>query len=243
VQFVGFKNYMKFIDDLYFWRSLLISLLLTGATLIIENGIGLLLATLVYFLWSKKSHGIYNALIFAPVVIPPIYVGILWSWFAHPDLGLVNIFIQPLFGKRLSLLGDPVTALLTVIIANNWKWIGFAFSIYLAALQEMPVSMYEAAQLDGANRLRIFFYIILPALKRTFLILMVLITAGAFQTFDLVFSMTAGGPGRSTAVLPLYIYEMAFFYYDFGYASAMSVIMFLITIGLSLIYFRFIKLK
>jgi len=234
---------MKFIDDLYFWRSLLISLLLTGATLIIENGIGLLLATLVYFLWSKKSHGIYNALIFAPVVIPPIYVGILWSWFAHPDLGLVNIFIQPLFGKRLSLLGDPVTALLTVIIANNWKWIGFAFSIYLAALQEMPVSMYEAAQLDGANRLRIFFYIILPALKRTFLILMVLITAGAFQTFDLVFSMTAGGPGRSTAVLPLYIYEMAFFYYDFGYASAMSVIMFLITIGLSLIYFRFIKLK
>ncbi|RLI39214.1 hypothetical protein DRO64_10840 [Candidatus Bathyarchaeota archaeon] len=209
--------------------------------MIIENGMGLILATLV----SRVSRGrrLYNVMIFAPVVIPPIYVGILWSWFAHKDLGLISTILQPLLNKRVALLGEPFTALLMVIIANNWKWIGFAFAIYLAAIQEIPVDIYEAAELDGAGGFQTFLHITLPMLKRTFLTLMILITAGAFQTFDLVYSMTGGGPGRSTAVLPLYIYEVAFFYYDVGYASAMSVIMLLISLTLSLIYLRVLRVR
>lgn len=240
-QFVGLTNYIKCIDDHYFWSSLIVSLLLTVSTLIIENGVGLVLATLV----SRVSRGrrLYNVMIFAPVVVPPIYVGILWSWFAHKDLGLISALLQSFLMKPIALLGEPFTALLTIIIANNWKWIGFAFAIYLAALQEIPVELYEAAELDGASGLESFFHITLPMLKRTFLTLMILITAGAFQTFDLVYSMTGGGPSRSTAVLPLYIYEVAFFYYDIGYASAMSVIMFLITLVLSIIYLRVLRVK
>lgn len=240
-QFIGLANYVKCIDDQYFWSSLLVSLLLTATTLMIENGVGLILAILV----SRVSRGrrLYNVMIFAPVVVPPVYVGILWSWFAHKDLGLINAFLQPFFMKPIALLGEPSTALLTVIIANNWKWIGFAFAIYLAALQEIPIELYEAAELDGAGGFKSFLHVTLPMLKRTFLTLMILITAGAFQTFDLVYSMTGGGPGRSTAVLPLYIYEVAFFYYDIGYASAMSVVMFLITLALSIFYLRVLKAK
>ena len=239
VRFIGPSNYLRLADDPYFWSSLTISLILTGATLIIENAAGLLLAVLV----SQVIRGsrLYNMLIFAPVVIPPVYVGILWSWFAHKDLGLVSPLFQFFHGEKVALLGEPLTALFMVIIANNWKWIGFAFAIYLASLQEISPVLYEAAQLDGASRLRIFLHIILPMLKKTIIMLSVLITAGAFQTFDLVYSMTEGGPGRSTEVLPLYIYKVAFFYYDIGLASAMAVIMFLITLSVSFVYLRILR--
>jgi ABC-type sugar transport system permease subunit len=238
-RFVGLSNYSRLADDPYFWSSLTISLILTGATLIIENTLGLLLAVLVS--QALRGRRLYNTLIFAPVVIPPIYVGILWSWFAHKDLGLISPLFQFFSGEKIALLGEPFTALLTIIVANNWKWIGFAFAIYLASLQEIPSNLYEAAQLDGANRFRIFFHIILPMLKKTIIMLSVLITAGAFQTFDLVYSMTEGGPARSTEVLPLYIYRVAFFYYDVGLASAMAVIMFLITLSVSFIYLRILR--
>jgi len=234
-QFVGFYNYYNIILDNSFWTSLLVTAYFLFGSVAGQLILGLLLA--VYLKGQKLIiRSIVEIFAIIAWVMPEVVTGFAWISFLNYPGGLGNVLISFLGLSQPWLFTHP---LFSVTVANIWRGSTFSLLMFIAALDGIPKELPEAAKVDGGNQLQIFFHVTLPLIKTTILTDLVLITLFTIGAFTLVFTMTSGGPGDATDLLSIYAYRQAFNFYSIGYGSAVSVIMLIIGILLSITYVTF----
>ena len=198
----------------------------------------------------ERVKGIFRTLFFLPVLAPSVGVAIMWGFIFHPQRGLLNAIIGKFAGKLIGInwTGDPKlviwgipVALFAIIIAYLWQDLGYNMVIFIAALQGIPESIKDAAKIDGANWWQMLTKIIIPLLMPTILLTAILTMISAFQVFDIIQVMTDGGPKDQTQVLLLNIYNYAFRYQKMGWAAAVSIVMFLLILTISLVQSRLLR--
>jgi len=223
--FVGLKNYGKFFSDPTSLLVLRNNFLWTVLTLAIPTALGLLLAVLLNT--GVRARVVFRSIFYSPAVLPLVAVGIVWAWIYNPMFGVINNFLKMMGLHALARpwLGDPRIALYSVILTAIWQGTGFPMLLFLAGLQGIPKELYEAAEIDGAGSLQSFFYITLPSLRETFVVVVSLLIVNSLRVFDLVYAMTWGGPGKATQVLGTWMYFNTFVYHRAGFGSSIAWIM------------------
>ena len=237
---VGFDNYVRaFTADPIFLQSLKTTFIY--AIFYVGIIVVLALALAVFANQKKPGVGAIRAFIFIPVVTSFIVVSIVWGMLLNPDLGIVNGLLQTLGLNRLMFLTSKTQALPTLIAISVWKDVGYSVIILVAGLKGVPEMLHEAAIVDGANAWQRFWSVTLPSIKRQLMFVVVWATMGAFQVFIPVYSLTQGGPSRSTNVVVYYIYKEAFVFGEMGYASALSIILLFILLAVSIFQMRILR--
>ena len=234
---IGFENYLEITEDARFWFSLKLTVIYTIITVFLQVVIGLGLA--MAFFRGFKGQGIMRVSVLLPMILAPVVVGLTWrTLILTPEYGILDyLFILLGFGSKPWLV-DPTWALISVIIIHTWQWTPFAFLVFLASLNAMPEEPLEAALLDTCSNWQRFRYVILPMLRPAIIIVLIFRTMIALRAFAAIFSATGGGPGTSTEILNLYAYRVSFNSLDLGYGAALGTVLLLITIGISLVFFR-----
>jgi sn-glycerol 3-phosphate transport system permease protein len=222
--FVGLDNYRALLDDPIFWQALSNNAVYALAT--IPLSIVLSLAMALWVDGKVRGRAALRMAYFTPTVLPMIAIANIWLFFFTPDYGLLDRVLGGLFGMAPhNWIGSRSTALWAMIAVAVWKEAGFFMIFYLAALQMIPPSLYEAARIEGASRARVFWRVTLPLLGPTTLFVLVNAVIGAFRLVDHIVVMTRGGPDNTTALLLFYIYEIGFRFWDTGLASALTVVL------------------
>ena len=240
-EWIGFLNYEDLLYDGLFWRALGNTLYYTVWS--VPSGIiaSLMLAMLINT--KLPGAGIYRTIFYIPVVAPLIAAALVWILFYDASSGFFN-YVLGQFGIRpVDWLNNSYTAMPAIILMSVWKGLGFNMVIFLAALQAIPRELHEAAALDGAGRVRQFFAITLPLLTPATVYVVITSLIASFQVFAQVIVMTNGGPNNSTVTTVHYIYRTAFQNLEFGYASAMAMVMFLLLVLASFINLRLFSRK
>lgn len=234
---IGIENYLDVTEDARFWFSLKLTVIYTIITVFLQVVIGLGLA--MAFFRGFKGQGIMRVSVLLPMILAPVVVGLTWrTLILTPEYGILDyLFILLGFGSKPWLV-DPTWALISVIIIHTWQWTPFAFLVFLASLNAMPEEPLEAALLDTCSSWQRFRYVILPMMRPAIIIVLIFRTMIALRAFAAIFSATGGGPGTSTEILNLYAYRVSFNSLDLGYGAALGTVLLLITIGISLIFFR-----
>ncbi|WP_277679900.1 carbohydrate ABC transporter permease [Gracilibacillus dipsosauri] len=237
VEFIGFRNYELVFQDELFYKSMWIAFVFAFGSLIPTVIISLLLAVMLNQKWFPFVN-LMRAIYFLPTVVSMVAVSFVWLWLFNPQLGPINPILNTIGIPTQQFLGDSNQALAILILVNVWKSIGFNLIIYLAGLQGIDKSLYEAARIDGAKSFQSFRYITWPMLTPvTFFVVAMLIING-FQVFDQINIMTGGGPARSTYAIVYYIYQKGFSETNFGYASVLAVLLFIVILVLTVLYHR-----
>ncbi|ACL70304.1 carbohydrate ABC transporter permease [Halothermothrix orenii] len=234
-QFIGLYNYSKLFSDRLFWTGLKNNFIFVLIVVPLQTAFALGLALLVNM--KLKLSKFFRTMYFVPTVTTMIVVSVIWSFLYHPE-GLINGFLSFVSGgslESIDFLRETRWAFPSIMFMSIWQGVGFQMLIFLAGLQEIPESLYEAAEIDGANSFKRFLYITLPQLKNTTIFVIISTTILAFRLFTQVFVMTNGGPRNSTYTVMLHIYNMAFKRLNIGYGSALTVIFFSIILIISLI--------
>lgn len=224
--FIGLENYRLLISDERFIDSLLVTLIYVVGTVPVGVGLALLVALLLN--QNIRFIYLYRTAFFIPYITSMVAVATVWKWLYNTDYGLINGVLSQIGLFEPPWLSQQGWAMLSIVIMSIWKGLGFNMVIFLAGLQNISPSMYEAAKIDGANAYQRFFYITIPLLRHTTLFVMVMAIIGSFQVFDQVYVMTNGGPANSTSVIVYYVYQNAFLFFKQGYASAMAYVLFAI---------------
>ena len=222
--YVGDRNYIQALHDAVWWTSLEHGLFFAAVALTVMDGLGLLLALGV----DQKIRGqsVYRVVFYLPPILSGIVVAIVWKWLYQPYGGPLNELLKAvgLPQAQHAWLGDQSTALWAVSLASVWQGVGTPFLLFLAALQNVPSELADAAHVDGASTWATFRHVTWPSILPTVGLVSVLTFLGAMQMFNLVIAMTNGGPGYATEVPVLHIYRAAFELNEFGYATALTVI-------------------
>ena len=225
--FVGLENFINIAQDPLFWQSFMNTLVFAIVNTAIKVPLSLLAALLLTRKWLKGKR-FFRTAYFAPLVLPVAMAGLIFSLLLHPANGAVNDIIMSLglVSKPIDFLGDERLALLSLIFVSVWQIFGQYMIYWMAALQNVPESLYEAAELDGANERQKLFHVTLPVIKPVAVIITFLAFVNALRVFGLVVTMTGGGPGFKTYVVPYFIYTQALvdFPFRYGYASAAAVL-------------------
>ena len=239
-QFIGIKNYLRLFSNEIFLRALRNTFIYWGGTVAPSLIVGLLLA--VGLRRPFKGSGVLRSLYYLPNVISQVAVALMWLWiYDSAPSGALNSFLATLGIPRSNLLMDKNLSLFLVIIPGIWMMLGYNMVVYLAGLQGISDSYYEAASIDGASWFRQLVSITIPLLKPITFFLFIMSSIKAFQAFDQIYIMTRGGPVNSTTTVAYEIYENGFNYFKMGYASSMSVILLLIISIITLVNFRYGK--
>lgn len=230
----GLDNYVRmFTADNTFWISVGNTLEFVVLSTIPLVVLGLLIA--VALNRPLPAMGLFRTVFFSSYVLSISVVTLIWFMLLNPNRGILATFMQSLGLEPIAWLNDPNLAMPAIVVTSVWWTMGFNVVLFLAGLQDIPRALYEAAQIDGASTLRQFFSITLPMLRRTVLLVIILQIIASFQIFGQVFLMTRGGPSGTTRVLVQHIYERGFRGFELGYGSAMSIFLFSIMLGISLI--------
>lgn len=235
--FVGLDNYRKMAGDGSVWSSLGITVAYVLLCVPLQTVLALGLALLV----NQKVRGVkfFRALFVVPWMATPMVLGLVWSWIFDPKDGAINQFLD-LFGiTGPAWLSETSLALPAVALVHVWQNTGYNMLFFLAGLQGIPQELYDAAACDGATPRQRFWRVTLPLLNPTMFFVTVTNMIGAFQAFDTIYSMTAGGPSESTSVINYKIFHVAFKEFDFGYASTLSLVLFLVILLVTLAQVRF----
>lgn len=236
-RYIGLLNYQALLHDSEFWSSLWHT-----AEFALFSTPPLVVLSLAFALLANRDipgRWLFRLVFFAPYVLPVSVVGLIWVWLYEPDFGLINGFLQDLHIGAVNWLGDPHTALISVVITTVWWTLGFNFVLYLAGLQEIPPDLYEAAAIDGADQWTQLVRITIPLLGRTTTLVIILQVLASLKVFGQIYVMTNGGPGTSTRPVVQYLYETGFSSYYSGYASAISYLFFLFVLVVSIAQFVF----
>ena len=239
--FVGFDNYIKLFHSAEFWQVLKNTAIYTIGTVPLNMGLSLFVA----YVLNKKIAGkkFLRTAFFAPVIISPVAAAVIWRWIYDPNFGLMNYGLDFLGIDPINWLNDPTAAMFALIIMGVWKTLGVNMVLFSAGLQGIPENYYEAAEIDGAGRWSKFWNITIPLLTPTTFFIMVMSMIASFQVFDIVYVLTSGGPLGSTKVLVFYIYERAFQFFEMGYASAVSYILFALLFILTMLQVKYLKYR
>lgn len=233
---VGVRNYELLLSDPSFWHSVGVTLTYVFFVVALELAIGLGVA-LLFFRRFPGDHFL-RALFILPMVVAPVVVGLLWRYMLNPQFGIVNYLVSLAGLPRIDFLGEPALALPTLIVIDVWQWTPFTFLILLAALQGVPEDIIEAARIDGARSLRIFFDHILPMIRYPIAVALVLRLLDAFRVYDIVYMTTRGGPIDATQTLSWQIYDVGFKTFDIGYAAAYSWLMLILVVVVATVVLR-----
>jgi len=234
-KFIGLLNYERMLRDDLFFKGFGNTFIFAAVVVPLQTAFALGLAMLV----NKRLKGakVFRTTYFMPTVTVMVVVAVIWTFLYHPE-GLINGFLEVVsFGKwePMDFLNNERWAFPAIMFMSIWQGVGFQMLIFLAGLQEIPQSLYEAATIDGANKWKQFLHITLPQLRNTTTFVIIATTILALRLFDQVMVMTQGGPRGATYTIMLHIYNMGFKRLNVGYASALTVIFFLVVLGLSLL--------
>src|SRR5215207_1338404 len=235
-QFIGLQNFVEIAQDCVFWVALKNTLVYAAGVVPLSMGLGLLAALGLNVVLPGRT--VLRTIYFIPVVVSAVVVGTLASWIFNDNYGIVNSVLRQFGFARVNWLTSPQMAMITLIVSTVWIRLGFCMIVYLAGLQGIPHDFLVAAQVDGATALQRFRLITFPLLRPSTFLLLTLNVIYSFEAFDLVYVMTGGGPGYSTTVLPVYIYESAFELKRYGYANALGLILMVIILAFTLIQWR-----
>jgi ABC-type sugar transport system permease subunit len=238
--FVGIDNYVEAFTTPRFWDALGHTLFFAVTSVGLELLIGLWLALALNR--AFRGRGLVRAAVLVPWAIPTVVSALLWRFMFEGQHGIVNSALVSVRVLREPIvwLIHPQAAWVPVILADVWKTTPFVALLLLAGLQNIDASLYEAARIDGASAWRQFRHVTLPLLKSALLVALIFRTLDAFRVFDLIYALTGGGPGTSTEPISLYTFNALLQNLQFGYGSALSVIVFGVTFGLALVYIRFL---
>lgn len=235
--YIGWENYQFVLGDKLFWKSLTNTLFFTAISTVLRLAVGLALA-LMLFSRMTKMRTFFQGLFYMPTVTPMVAVSFVWMWMFNPQFGLINRF----FHLDINWLKNSNWAMIAIIIMTVWKDFGYATVLFLAGLMGLPEEVYEASRIDGANGWQTFKNITLPLLKPVTLFVTITSLISYFQTYIQILIMTEGGPGTSTFVISYLIFDEAFVNYNFGTASAIAVILFVVIAILTLLMFRYMDM-
>lgn len=240
-EFVGLQNFTRMLSDDTFWISLKNTFLYTigvvPLTLVCSLGLAILL--------NQKIKGVkfFRTAFFFPYVTSLVAIAVVWSMLFHPTMGPINQFLRVVIENPPGWLSSSDWALTAIIIVSVWRGMGYYMILYLAGLQGISKELYEAAAMDGANKWKQFIHITVPALRPTTFFVTIMLVINCFKIFDLVQVMTDGGPGRATNVLVYQVYSEAFVKFNFGYASAIAMVLFVIVLVITVIQFKWNQIR
>lgn len=235
--FVGFDNFVLVLNDPLTWSALGHSITFALVAAVGKVVLGLLIALLV----SRPGRGIsfFRSALFVPVLMSFVAVGLLWRFVLDPNLGLLNAALGAVgLPDDTAWLGNPDLALMSVIVVDIWKWLGYHVLLFVAALQSVRPELYENARLDGAGMFQQFRHVTLPSLKTMIGLNFIIAIAGGLNTFDLIYVMTQGGPQQSTELVLTLMYRLAFGLQQYGPASAIAFLLFIFVALLTVVQLR-----
>jgi len=235
-EWVAAANYIKLFKDPVAGKVFLNTLYYTAVSVPLNLVFSLFFAIILN--QKIRFRSLFRTAYFLPVVSASVAVSMVWMWLLDSNYGLVNTFLVSLHFHPVAWLGNPSTAMPSIIIVSVWKNMGWNMIIFLAALQDVPEDLYDAARIDGANRINLFRFLTLPLITSAIFFTTITGIIGSFQGFDLVYNMTQGGPARSTSVIGYYIWEQAFEYSKMGYGSSLAYALFLAIMVITLIQWR-----
>jgi ABC-type sugar transport system permease subunit len=239
-RFIGVQNYVEAFSDSRFWEAIGHTMAFAAVTVTLELVLGLTLAVAVDSM--TRGRGIVRTTMLLPWAVPTVVVGLVWRFIFETPSGLVNGVLERsgLMAQPPIWFADPLAAWLPLVLADVWKTTPFVAILLLAGLQVIDKSLYEAAQMDGASAWRQFTRITVPMLKPALLVALIFRAVDAFRVFDVIYVMTAGGPGTATEPIALYTFSALLENLRFGFGSALSVIVFAVTFVLALAAIRLI---
>jgi len=234
--FIGFTNYIKLFKDATFYNALKNNIIWTVISLIIPMFLGLFLAVLV----DRKIRGenIFKSIFYLPQTLSFVVIGVIWSWVYEPTKGIINSTLSAIGLGSLAQqwIGNPKLTIYSLVLTGAWQITGYTMVLYLAGLRSISQDVIEASRIDGANSWQSFWYVIYPMLRNIRTVVIATIIINSFKVFDLVFTMTQGGPGEASNVLALFMYKEAFWKFKMSYGTTISVIQFLIILIVMVVY-------
>ena len=236
-EFVGLKNYVKLVDDPIFWSALGNNLLYAVISVAFQVFGAIVLAAIIESIRSDRWRRSLRAIYFVPSAISLTVAGLLFYFIYEPNLGLLNAALDSVGLDALARpwLGQESTAMLGIIAMSQWQGFGYSTLLFAIAIQRIPSELYEAASIDGVGPFRRFFTVTLPLVREMTGLMMIVTISGAFQVFNEVMVMTSGGPNNSTQVLGTWLYRSGFVRNDFGYAAAIAMVIFIVTLAIALV--------
>lgn len=233
--FVFLDNFIALFKDARFYDALWNTLVFTVGTLIPTIVLGLLLALLMQK--AFRGSGIIKFILFSPWITPTVAISIVWTWIYDPDTGIANTVLEFLHLPALQWIKSSDTAMLAVIIVTVWKSLGYAMIFYLSALEKVPKELYEASGLDGAKGWQRFRDVTLPCISPTTFFLVIITMVTSLQAYDQIQILTQGGPSGSTRTLLYMYYQLGFEEFNMGQATAVAIVMIILTVFLSAVQF------
>ena len=242
MRFVLFRNYTDILDDAIFWITIKNTLLWFFITIFVQAAVGFFLA---YIIEEKILHAktLFRTVFFIPVVTSVVVIAIIWSNLYSPYNGLINDLLRKVVGIKqpLNFLGDPETVIFALIAVNIFEWTGWSMALYIAGISEIPIEMKEAALIDGVTGFPLIRCIYLPVLAHVHKSLIMLGFIGSLQTFALIYGMTTGGPNSASEMPGTYIFRTGFTLQRMGYASAISTVILIFTLLVTLFQIKVLK--
>lgn len=236
--FVGFANYLRLPNDPRFVEAVGHTIAYTVLSVVLPLFFGTLAA--VVFHARFPARGFLRAIFIMPMMATPVAIALVWTMMFHPQLGVLN-YLLSLIGLPPQLwVFHPATVIPSLVLVETWQWTPLVMLIVLGGLAAIPTEPYESAQIDGAGRWQMFRYITLPLITPFLFIAAMIRMIDAVKSFDIIFAITQGGPGSASETINLYLYSVAFIYYDLGYGSAIAVVFFILIVMLAavLLYLR-----
>lgn len=240
-KFIGFQNWATLLQDKSFWIAFKNNLVIMVLSIVIQIPLGLALATFLDF--GGKKLTVFKVIWFIPLLMSSVAIGFLFTYALATNGGLVSTISGWFGGGNVDLLGNPKTALFTVILVICWQFTPFYMVYFMAAFTNIPYDVFEAARIDGATRGQYFWRIAFPLLVPSMKSAAILSMVGSLKYFDLIYVMTGGGPGTSTELMATYMYKQSFKNFNMGYGSAVAAGMFILISMVSLITMKLLKGK
>lgn len=232
-RFAAADNYVAMLRDGEFWNGLGITFGLYLLSLVLQLVLGTWVALLLH--GARRMSGVVRTLMISPFVLPPVVVGMMWLVILDPAIGAANWLLQEVGLPRSDWLASPVWVIPTIALIDTWQWTPYVALIVLGGLQSLPPNVYEAAQIDGASRARIFRRITLPLLLPTLVTAAILRSVDLLRFFDIIYITTQGGPGNASNTLNIYGFRKGFEFFEIGYASALMITLSTIVLGAVLV--------
>lgn len=240
-KFIGLENYKNLLKDSRFWNAFWNTIYYTITIVPIR----IILAFIFSLILTKKLKGltIFKTIYFLPVISSFAIIGIIWGFLMDPDIGLISYYTRKLGIPAWAWIRSTKWAMPAIIIVSIWKWFGFNMVIFMAGLQGIPESIYEASKIDGASYWQQIIYVTIPMLRPIFLLSIVDAIIASLQVFDIIYVMTRGGPLFSTETLVYYIYHQGFLLLQMGYASSIAIVLFIFILILTLLQLKFLRFR
>jgi multiple sugar transport system permease protein len=232
-RFTGLSNYMRLASDERFIASIGHTLIYTFLAVLLP----LVLGTMAALIFNSRLpfRGVLRGLFVMPMMATPVAIALVWTMMFHPQLGVLNYLLSLIGIGPQAWVFNPSTVIPSLVLVETWQWTPLVMLIVLGGLAAIPTEPYESAAIDGANAFQRFRYITLPMVAPFLMVAVIIRTIDALKSFDIIYAITQGGPGTASETINLYLYSVAFAYYDVGYGSAIAVVFFALVIALSLL--------